>query len=497
MSMASPQSAAAPMTRTPDAERMWDRRFAPLVVHAVAIVAAGSAFWLSNDPVFILVTGGIIVIPTYLFLAWVEARRAPLWVSPLSFYFVWYALSLGVAAIYTASRIDNREIIGFSVTYVHPDDVAAAYAIYLVGSLFLHAGMQVLRPLRKRGEAPVQSYPSDVPVLGFGLLWLAGMAVRLFGSSLSFIGAAIGVLNWAPLAALCAYALVRGSARSPGLRFWVLLSIGMMVEFAFNLRTGSKAYIMYSFMPALWMMARERQYRKWIAPVLVGLLLFYFAILAPVVHSSRQMRWTAAENQADRIIRTYMDRSYDSDALEDQGRALLTRQFDPTPVAFLYREVERTGLRYGETLDYLAYAFIPRLIWPEKPSVTRGAWFTLYLGQARSEATVTTSTGQTATGELYWNFGVPGVMAGMGLIGVMLGGLWRIAGLRPHEDGLLFLLYLTICFGMVDMPEAGTVVVGIVYRVLVIGLLVWVSRYAEGLLLRRGIRSANRRVAAG
>jgi hypothetical protein len=320
------------------------------------------------------------------------------------------------------------------------------------------------------------------------------MIVRLFGTQLAFLGAAIGVLNWAPFAALCAYALVRGSQPSPGLRFWAVLTLGMMVEVAFNLRTGSKAYIMYSFIPALWMASRQRRYRKWLIPAGAALLFFYVAVLAPVVHSSRQTQWSSEESQTDRILSTYNRHAYEQVDLEDQTDALLSRQFDPTPVAFLYGEVRRSGLRYGETLDYLAYAFIPRPLWPEKPNVTRGAWFTLYLGQARNERSVTTSTGQTATGELYWNFGVPGVIAGMAIIGLMIGALWRIAGLRPHKDGLLFLLYITLCFTMVDMPEAGTVIVGNVYRFVVIGFLIWVARHAEPLLLRR---SSTPRVPAG
>ena len=58
----------------------------------------------------------------------------------------------------------------------------------------------------------------------------------------------------------------------------------------------------------------------------------------------------------------------------------------------------------------------------------------------------------------------------------------------------VFLLYITLCFTMVDMPEAGTVIVGNVYRFVVIGFLIWVARYAEPLLLRR---SSTPRVPAG
>jgi hypothetical protein len=147
--------------------------------------------------------------------------------------------------------------------------------------------------------------------------------------------------------------------------------------------------------------------------------------------------------------------------------------------------VERTGLRYGDTMDYLLYAFIPRVVWGDKPVVTRGGWFTLYLGQARNERDVSTSTGQSATGELYWNFGLPGVIVGMGFLGFLIGGLWRMTRARAHEDALLFLLYISLCFGMLDMPEAGTVLVSLVYRALVVGTLVWTIRYVAPLLPRR------------
>jgi hypothetical protein len=180
-----------------------------------------------------------------------------------------------------------------------------------------------------------------------------------------------------------------------------------------------------------------------------------------------------------------MDDSYlDSSDIEEPVNTFLERQFDPTPVGFLHREVERTGLRYGDTMDYLLYAFIPRVLWADKPSVTRGGWFTLYLGQARKESDITTSTGQTAIGELYWNFGLPGVIAGMGFLGVLIGGLWRMTRAQAHQDPLLFLLYISLCFGMIDMPEAGTVLVGLVYRALVVGTLIWSIRYLAQILPR-------------
>lgn len=471
----------------------------PLAVHAPLVLLVAMTHWIMDDPVMTLTVGGIMAFPVYLLLAWIEARRAPLWLSPLSFYFLWYSVCFGPSAIHIADRIEQGDIIGFSVTNVHPTNLAPAYIIYLLGSLALHAGIQILRPLSKRGASAKGAVrgaaaPSELrtergesaPVFGFVLLWFAGVAVRFLGPSLSFLGAAVGVLNWAPLAGLCAYAIFRGADRKRDPWFWLVLGVGTLIEMFFSLRSGSKAYIMFSFIPAVWLMAREKSLRRLLAPAALALLFFYVAIVAPVVTASRRTPWTYGESHAERIIDTYLDDSYrDAADIEEQVDAFLDRQFDPTPVGFLHREVERTGLRYGDTMDYLLYAFIPRTIWPDKPVVTRGGWFTLYLGQARTEREVSTSTGQSATGELYWNFGYPGVMFGMAFLGLLIGGLWRMARVRAHENALLFLLYISLCFGMLDMPEAGTVLVGLVHRTLVIGSLVWIIGYIAPLLPKR------------
>ena len=84
--------------------------------------------------------------------------------------------------------------------------------------------------------------------------------------------------------------------------------------------------------PAVWMMSRERRYWKLLFPALFVLGLFYVAILAPVVHTSREMRWSPYDTQADRIVRTYLERPDEDYDLEEQTNALLSRQFDPTPV---------------------------------------------------------------------------------------------------------------------------------------------------------------------
>jgi hypothetical protein len=88
--------------------------------------------------------------------------------------------------------------------------------------------------------------------------------------------------------------------------------------------------------------------------------------------------------------------------------------------------VDRDGFRVGETLDYLGYAFIPRFLWPEKPLIAKGAWFALEIGQAyrRPDGTITNSVAMTIPGELYLNFGWPGVLFGCLIYGGMFAVFW-------------------------------------------------------------------------
>ncbi len=89
-----------------------------------------------------------------------------------------------------------------------------------------------------------------------------------------------------------------------------------------------------------------------------------------------------------------------------------------------------------------------------------------------------------AVGELYWNFGMLGVILGLVFLGAFIGALWRLAGVAPKNDGLLMVLYISLCLTMVDVAEAGTLLVSLVYRAIVIGSVIWILRYGRTLLPR-------------
>jgi uncharacterized membrane protein len=101
--------------------------------------------------------------------------------------------------------------------------------------------------------------------------------------------------------------------------------------------------------------------------------------------------------------------------------------------------------------------------------VVQGAWQTKRLGGAATENTATVSLGMEAAGELYWNFGLWGVLPGMFILGSTFGLLWRMAGANPQFDAIKSLLYYQIAIGTLNLPEFTSRIVSFVALALFFG----------------------------
>ena len=115
-------------------------------------------------------------------------------------------------------------------------------------------------------------------------------------------------------------------------------------------------------------------------------------------------------------------------------------------LAFLHTGVD-TPFREGETLVELWVAFIPRLIWPDKPDVPVGQLFNHEFFHGDENTYISPSH----FGELYWNFGWPGVLLGMTFIGAMLGFIATRCNLADHISVTRVLVLLAtikyVCLG--------------------------------------------------
>jgi hypothetical protein len=93
------------------------------------------------------------------------------------------------------------------------------------------------------------------------------------------------------------------------------------------------------------------------------------------------------------------------------------------------------------------YPFVPRFLWPSKPVLDEGGWFTVALGGGSGDAaTVGSSTGITYPGDLYLQFGLLGVPFGMFVLGLVV--QWftnRVSGSVEPRD--LFVYAAVFLFG--------------------------------------------------
>jgi len=435
-------------------------------IHGALSLTVVGVLYLS-EPRTTLIVGGLLCVAVYAYLGFKEARKAPLWLSPLSFYFFWYCIGMGVSPLYLGLTTGPKDSVRFAsdLTMVSLPDLATGYVLYLIGSLALHVGIQLFRPQPIQSEKPVLQ---GKLLLFLVAIWIGGILFQLNPASFGFLGATAKILSVAVVGSVSAFAVTQGKALGLSrISFVAILMLGTAGLFFANLASGSKAYIMFSFLPIFWFFLIRPRLRLWLPALALGLGIFYFALVAPVVQTSRQSPLEEGQNPRAHLIETFETWNrekpvqFDQSFLAEQLDQFVNRQFDAVPVGFLVGEVDQSGLVFGETMEYAAYAFVPRLLWPDKPSVTRGAWFSTRLGLFQTEADATTSVGMTAVGELYWNFGLPGIVIGMLSIGLGQGVLWRMAGGDPRGKPIHMLLYVSLMLGMTDMPEAVSVVVSL------------------------------------
>lgn len=162
--------------------------------------------------------------------------------------------------------------------------------------------------------------------------------------------------------------------------------------------------------------------------------------------------------------------------MEHTFLAFLGRMAYITSTAAVVRDVGRhVDYKMGETLLRAPVSvLIPRLIWPDKPSIVIGREFgeTFRLIHSRDRQT---QIGASSIGELYWNFGTAGVLTGMFLFGVLYRWWYRRYGEGERTDDALrrgvYVVLLTLSWnieGGIASMLAGAVKILLLLSVFVI-----------------------------
>jgi hypothetical protein len=457
----------------------------PVCIHAIPVCVAGLLILFAEPPT-VFVIGGVVATITYACLIWQECRSNPILITPLNCFFFWFGLVLGPTAIYVGIRFSESAALPFVVDFVPLASVATGYFITLLGACSLHLG--IVSGLPRAAFLNPKRVVEGSPVTVHTVLICAGVSLLYshFTTDLQFIGSTLGYLliDIGPATA-CLYALSRRSGfKEEWMKIFVLVPVTVILAMARG-GQGSKLGIMVAFIPLLWFLLMERKRRVLLFALCPLFAAAYVLVITPAVTSARIA--VGAENVTMSDILASGATQLDAFARQPQDYAwqwcdqVSERLFsEPVAVGYIVTRVELEGYTYGSTLDYVIWASVPRIFWKDKPFVNRGGWFTADIGASLTPEAAGTSTGMTSPGELFWNFGWIGVVAGMGLMGSLIAMVWRLALPDPRLSVIAMLPYVHILADamLYQDSEAGSSIMNIIQAYLLFLIVMKVAQMA-------------------
>jgi hypothetical protein len=330
-------------------------------------------------------------------------------------------------------------------------------AVVILGALAFLAGYFLISNLRSSTSSEFLTYEWPyASVLRIGVLsWAIGFALMIvynMNVSPQFIpthvlglplGIASNVRVLSPLGAvMLIYVLMRGYRAS---LVWTLMSIIIAAQFFFGFVSDSKQT---SFeIPVLLFVglyiAQGRVSKKLLIGMLavaVPYLLFFDAYRGTLQERGFRTAGEAFEHFGENIGSVRRLTETQTDVISGGLGSLAERLDGKAYVDIIVAGTDsgRVGRLRGESLEWLVDSFIPRFLWPEKPDISIGQLFNHQFNLSESSFTFVPTT---QLGELYWNFGMPGAIVGMLVIGIAFG---QLGAVLLNHSGMTAPRFITV-----------------------------------------------------
>jgi hypothetical protein len=209
------------------------------------------------------------------------------------------------------------------------------------------------------------------------------------------------------------------STRSILLLTALLAIIVVQVVFGFVIDIKSMALSGGLLVIVTMMLTDGRVPKLWLA----GVVLFIYAAF-PIFQAYRAV---VTDNVARTEVLAHLGKIFDKvfEAKErvnsgrERAQTFLERLSLKASVQMIVNGTSR-GIPFqnGYTLTPILSAFLPRILWSDKPDVPTGRIVNKAFNVTAQEETYISPS---HLGEMYWNFGWPGVLAGMTLVGAICG----------------------------------------------------------------------------
>ncbi len=322
--------------------------------------------------------------------------------------------------------------------------VAAVYAlksdvVVVIGGLAALAGYFLVFALRGRRPSHFLDHEWRYPtILWVGAItWAIGFAQMIaYDLNVSplhipthVLGLPLGVASnirlLSPVGAMMLIYLAARGYRPPAV--WPVLLLIIVCEFLFGFIGNSKEIsfrIPVLLLVGLYFLGGRISKKLLVTMVVVGVpyLLFFNAyrmILMENEYKTPAAALAALGKNIETVKRqTVGQTGVISGSLENATERIDGKIYIDIIVAGI--DSGRVPFMGGESLGWFFQSFIPRFLWSEKPDISLGQQFNHAFQLSESRFTFVPTT---ELGELYWNYGTPGVIVGMLIIGLIFGQL--------------------------------------------------------------------------
>jgi len=392
-----------------------------------------------------------------------------------------YFIYFGLGAIWS---INDPVHVAFDIYIVPFMSTAMLYC--LLGYAALLAGY--FGPWG-RGEVrrPWEEFPrGTLFLLATGMLGLLGSLSEAAWSQSRWLGASFPVVlsSLAQFSPLFLFAWVLGwllvfsgrATRAQRRTVWCFLVPGAVL-IALSSMTDKSLVMTLAGLPVigLWYARRRIPWK-----VLLTLLILLVFVVFPFYNNFRlldaRLPWTVRVSMTAEAIR-----GWDFEHYWDQSAIMVKRRMAlANSVAVVIRDVPRwVPYANGETLFLPAIGFfIPRVLWPDKPSFSMGRDFAetfRVVHMLDSETRVSV----TVPGELYWNFDLPGIVVGMALWGLALRFFYRRYGEGTALDPVRHAIHVVLLVQFVHFGGGlAAQAVSVLRTLVLLETLRWVGRRA-------------------
>ena len=398
----------------------------------------------------------LLIVPWSYYLKWKQQREPglPIFAIISFMYWIYYALSLFWGAR-TVSGDDNLGEMN-----VPNEMITAALELAVLGVVAMWLGMRVrlsrrLIPRRVpllRTDRAHMRYVRGVLVIT-GLLGLSEQFAFIAGEGARQMLSIVVTLL--PIVAFCI--LFRGYLRGESSLVDKLLIAGfLMIRFIIGIASGwlgSFASIVV-ICGAVYLLEKRK------VPRVAVLLVVIFTLFFQVGKKEFRNTYWQGQTQATKIERVkfwaeislnkWGDAFTDPTGLElnDALNASLSRMslltqtanvIDKTPTVVPYQ--------YGHLYSYMLYTWVPRFLWPNKPSVSEAnRFYQVAYGLSDEDALEGVAIGVGTMTEAYISFGWLGVMGVMFLLGIFYD-VYQRTFFGKYSGGLMF------CIGIAMIPQ--------------------------------------------